>query len=467
MTARSPDGSEPLRIAVIGGGFTGAVFAIHALRTANSPIDITIIDPREQLGRGIAYSATDPDHRINVPTDRMSVIPEDSSHATRWFFDQGILPDAGSSDGRGYHYVPRRAYGNYVGAVLQRSIEDAGPRARVRHHRAVASDVEREGDAWSVALSDGSSVVADKVLLCFGHALPTVACPVSDAARRHPRFVPNPWAAHAFDSVDPDNEVLIVGTGLTMADAAASLMARGHTGVVTAISRHGLLPRPHGLFLDGIDILAGEAPPRTALGLLRLLRRRVRHDDHGVGWQALADALRSRLPDLWGGLPQLEKRKVLRRLLPYWEVHRFRIAPQIHAALDHALEGGRLRVERAAIMAIDRDADRLVATLRFAHQAERDVRRSFGAVILCTGPDKNPRRNPLLSALLERGFGRLDPVELGLAVDRQSRLLDRAGSIQGDLFALGPMTRGTFGEMTGAPDITRHIQAVVGDVLAR
>jgi uncharacterized NAD(P)/FAD-binding protein YdhS len=56
---------------------------------------------------------------------------------------------------------------------------------------------------------------------------------------------------------------------------------------------------------------------------------------------------------------------------------------------------------------------------------------------------------------------------LGLKVDALSRVLDRRAAPQAHLLALGPNTRGSFGEMTGAPDIIRQIERVahlpVGD----
>jgi uncharacterized NAD(P)/FAD-binding protein YdhS len=47
------------------------------------------------------------------------------------------------------------------------------------------------------------------------------------------------------------------------------------------------------------------------------------------------------------------------------------------------------------------------------------------------------------------------------AVDGFSRLIDARGAMQPDLFAFGPITRGTFGEMSGAPDILRQIERVI------
>ena len=39
--------------------------------------------------------------------------------------------------------------------------------------------------------------------------------------------------------------MLIVGTGLSMADVVVSLASHGHKGKVTAISRRGIIPKSH------------------------------------------------------------------------------------------------------------------------------------------------------------------------------------------------------------------------------
>jgi uncharacterized NAD(P)/FAD-binding protein YdhS len=61
---------------------------------------------------------------------------------------------------------------------------------------------------------------------------------------------------------------------------------------------------------------------------------------------------------------------------------------------------------------------------------------------------------------VREGLARPDATATGLAVDDRSHLIDRQGLAQANLFAFGPLTRGSFGEMTGAPDITRQIERV-------
>ena len=70
----------PLRIAIIGGGYTGAAVAIHLSRASRTKLDITIVEPRDELGRGVAYSTTDPDHRINGPTAAHFLYPDEPAH---------------------------------------------------------------------------------------------------------------------------------------------------------------------------------------------------------------------------------------------------------------------------------------------------------------------------------------------------------------------------------------------------
>lgn len=354
--------------------------------------------------------------------------------------------------------MTREAYGSFIADTLCRTIAAAGARVTFRHRRAMARSLVRRDDVWKVTLSDGSEVTGDLVALCFGHAVPHRPCRIDEAVGSNPKFVFDPWARDAMAAIEPTDAVLVVGTGLTMADVAVSLLNGGHRGPITAVSRRGLLPRPQGVFANDVDLFQGQAVPTTALGLLRLLRRRIRQDGPSLGgWHPLVDALRFELPQVWGGLTSREKKRVLRRLLPFWEVHRFRIAPQVADALELSMRTSALTIERAGLTGLARHDGRFVATLR--HSDGGTASRAFDAVVLCTGPDKDLRGNSLIADLLDQGIARLDDLDLGLAVDRHSQVLDREGRAWPDLLAFGPMTRGCFGEMTGAPDIAAHLEA--------
>ncbi|QIE25645.1 FAD-NAD(P)-binding protein (plasmid) [Caballeronia sp. SBC1] len=455
----------PLNIVVIGGGFTGVAFVIHAIRACPTGVDLdfTIVEPSAELGRGIAYGTSDPLHRINVPSDRMSLFAGDSTHATRWLQAHDAI-DSGSSDGQGSYYVSRARYGEYVAATLNSVVAEAASHVRVRHRRATATGVRKtdSGDSgYTVTLDDGSHLDAHRVALCFGHTPSQPPGVIDEQALHDPRLITQPWASDALRAIQKDASVLLVGTGLTMADVAVTLIQRGHTGRIMAISRRGLRAQPHGIFSDAADFLDNAAPPASARALVRKLRQRIARDGARIGWQPAADALRFDLPRIWNALPPREQGRVVKRLLAFWDVHRFRIAPQIHTAIEQAIESGQMSVTTAGIAGIRRVSEHFSVSLRRAGGTHEE--HAFDAVVFCTGPARDIDRNPLVKSLLEGGLARLDAVRIGLDTDLRSQLRNADGEVSTGLLAFGPMTRGSFGEMTGAPDIARHLERVLKD----
>ena len=385
----------------------------------------------------------------------MSLFSDDGPHFTRWLFDHGWLPDGRSTDRRGHHYVPRGAFGAYVSDNLERAYASVSITAELRVTRSRAISLLRESSGWRVILRDQKSLLVDSAALCTGHT-PGTPCPISDAAMRHRGLVAQPWKAGSLAAVGKHDSVLVVGTGLTMADVVASLERAGHRGQITAISRRGLLPRTHGPFTDGVEVFDWSPLPESAIELLRSVRRSIRAHSDKADWQSVIDAVRGNLPIIWRRLPPKERVRVVRRLLPYWEVHRFRIAPQTHEAVMRAFEGRRLTIEQAAVLSLGVENGRLAACL----SSSQGARRAFDSVILCAGTSREFVKQPLFAGLINDGFAQVDEVGLGLKVDALSRVVDKRDAPQAHLLALGPITRGSFGEMTGAPDIVRQIERV-------
>ena len=83
----------PCRIAIIGGGFSGAVVALNLLRAKHLAAVITLFEPREILGAGLAYSAPDPTHRVNVPASRLLVLADEPNAFHDWLEVSGALEE--------------------------------------------------------------------------------------------------------------------------------------------------------------------------------------------------------------------------------------------------------------------------------------------------------------------------------------------------------------------------------------
>ena len=81
-------------------------------------------------------------------------------------------------------------------------------------------------------------------------------------------------------------------------------------------------------------------------------------------------------------------------------------------------------------------------------------------VINCIGlgADYDRISDPLIRSLLQTGAIRPDPLRLGLDVTPNCALLNKDGAISRRLFAIGPVTKGTFWEMVAVPDIRRQTE---------
>ncbi len=76
--------AEP-HIVIIGGGFSGAAVAIELLRLAPNGVRVTLLEPRQSPGAGVAYSTAEPTHRINVPAARMQLAGDEEGAFDHWY----------------------------------------------------------------------------------------------------------------------------------------------------------------------------------------------------------------------------------------------------------------------------------------------------------------------------------------------------------------------------------------------
>ncbi len=449
-------------LVVLGGGLAGAATVLHLLRDHDPALDVTIIEPAETLGAGLAYATTEPTHRVNVAASRMSLFDEAPDDFDAWLRAAGEPerdPASALPDGRLY---PRRAvFGRYVQASLNAAI--AASRARLTHRRTRAVSAVPHGDGFDLQLETGETLHADTLVLAVSHTAPDLPAFLTPLATNH-RLIANPWRPDALATVPSDQPVLVVGTGLTGCDVIASLIARGHAGPVVAVSRRGLLPRPR-TTLPVAAYGRFDAPPATtAQALLQSVRQAVREATaRGRPWEDVIDALRQQARTVWGALPIPERRALLRHCRPFWDVHRFQSAPQIDATILAARAAGQLEVLAATPLTVTTLDDGLRVTLhpRFTPAGHR-ITRDVAAIINCTGPGHRSvvERHPVLRALRDAGALTADPFALGIAVDTQSRVLRPDGGAWPNLFVAGPLARGTHGELMGLPQMSRQPREV-------
>jgi len=264
----------------------------------------------------------------------------------------------------------------------------------------------------------------------------------------------------AFIDIDPAEPLLLIGTGLTTVDIALRLTQTGHRGPLLAVSRRGLTPRTHAAGGTWPDFLHDRIPV-TPRALTQLIRRQVAlAASQGVVWQRVFDAARSAVPSIWNGWSEFSRRQFLRHLRPRWDIHRHRMAPRVSEGLADLQRRGALEVLAGRIAGY-RPAGRFVdVTLRIRGGSERVFR--AGHVINCTGPGGDFARTaiPLIAELRERRLAVPDPLGVGVET-RDCAVLDGSGATSSWLFALGPLTRPAWWEITAVPEINLQIERLV------
>jgi uncharacterized NAD(P)/FAD-binding protein YdhS len=402
---------------------------------------VTVVEPRAALGRGVAYSATDRRHVLNVPALKMTAYPEDGQHFLRWLARNGR--NVGEAE-----FVPRAWFGQYLEDVVAAAARRA-TLAELRVVRARAVGVERVGTRCRVLLDSGEELApADGVVLALGH-LGVETGWEPDALRESPWFIADPWTPGALDGVPNDADVMFVGSGLTMVDAAMQLDRPGRT--LRVVSRNGLLPHRHQREL----LPAMEAPelscdaPRLA-ELRKVMTAHIGKAQRRYGdWRPAIDSIRALTPKLWSGFDDDDRAEFARTDSRAWDSVRHRIPPDSADVVHEARMAGRLVLTSGEVVGASSDASGVVVQLSDGSSV------TVGAVINCTGPCDRPERSrdPFVRSLLEAGLVRPGPLGVGFDSRPDGRVVGRGGEDTLPVFTLAALRKGSLWESTAMPEI--------------
>lgn len=430
------------RVGIIGGGASGALVAARLLRDSARPVDIVIFEPREELAKGVAYETTDPLHLLNVPACNMSALTEDPDHFRRW-------AGCGEKD-----FATRDLYGAYLQALLLDAQESARPGASLTHLRAAVIDMGVVPKPWVVTRAHGI-IEFDVLVLATGHDEPVLPAVLEGLPAE--RVTGNPWQLNALDVIGDDEDVLIIGTGLTFVDVALSIASRTTSTRVHAISRFGLLPQEHeDPWRPGHpapDLVNRPVSPRRVIKYVA---------SFGDDWRRGFDSLRPITAELWMGMTPGTRDQFVRHLARYWGVLRHRMAPEVARRFEGLQAAGRIDLRKAEVSEIGMQGERIRATLSDGSVLHVDH------VVVCTGPSGDMTRNSLGQCLLRHGIAQSGPLGVGYLVDPRTGVLIAAdGHHNTTVLTIGPIRRGVLWESIAMPEIRVQATEVANCILDR
>lgn len=449
MVAANHDGqhgNSEATIAVIGAGFSGAATVYHLAKQARRRTRVHLIDPAQRVGRGLAYGCSHEHLLLNVPAGRLSVDPAKPGDFHEWCLSTGLPSNPGA-------FHPRAWFGEYVESRMSDALEAASGTVTLDRVRDQAISLKADAEAVTITTRHGTCVRADHAVLALGHGPTKIPAPI------------RPWAEDdrvVRSSFDPGimkrvaqsgRRILLIGSGLTMFDAALTLAREGFSGQMTAISRRGRQPMSHGpkdesAHADWASQLRGT---EGILPIMRAVRERCGAGDV----RGAIDSIRPHTQRLWSELSWRDRERFLTHAAVHWDSARHRCAPEIAASISVLIARGSLTVSKARLQKIDERRGVMRAHLSLPTDL-RERSLNVDAIVLCSGPDLDPRRwrSPLVDTLLRDGLVSVDPLGLGLSTDSVGRILPRDVPAEGLLSTLGPLRKGQLWESTAVPEIS-------------
>jgi uncharacterized NAD(P)/FAD-binding protein YdhS len=442
--------NTPLRIAVIGAGFSGTALAAVLQRTAGSrPIEINLFEKTGLFGAGDAYRTPFPYHLLNARAGDMSALEDEPSHFVEWL--NANVPDKLEKNAPvNRQFVPRVYYHQYLAALL-----DAAQSNQLLKLNRIAEevvDLKSGADGMTVITSGNQSFHADKVVLALGNN-PPARLPF--AVSPDIKVIQNPWDYAALTNIPADDPVVIVGTGLSMVDAVLTLDNQRHRGKITAISRRGLLPLPHSDKCEAVS-LNTDVMPDSIPGMMKVLRQHAEMlAEEGGDWRGIFSAMRLALPDLWRRMSERTRKQFLRHALPYWNIHRHRVHVTLYDLLTRMQKEKRLEVLAGRILSAKNN--HLQLRLRQSHEV-REVPAKH--IINCMGSSFEPSVQPLVKSLVNKNMAQLDTLQLGFCVNENYQLKMPDGKSFASCYVIGPLMRGEEWETIAVPEIRKQCKSL-------
>jgi uncharacterized NAD(P)/FAD-binding protein YdhS len=441
-----------VNIAIVGGGFSGTLATIRLVKLLSESQNLAkifLIEKTKKLAKGLAYDTQCELHLLNVPAQDMSAFAEDKDHFINWLTGRfsAVAPTA---------FVSRKIYGEYLSEIFKETIENKSAIVEVE----IINDeaIGLSSDEKYLTLSSGRTIDVDKLVIATGNFQPNQVVS-SPSVVSSDAYFNNPWAAEALAGLSIHDNILLIGTGLTMIDLAVQLNAAGHQGIITAISRHGLLPNKHRVFnrLEGAasaDLLPPVLPTkvREVFSTIRAACEKASNTDSD--WRLVVNQLRPHTQSIWKGLDTVDKKRFLRHARPLWEVLRHRMPPEVANVVEEMREDYRLRIVAGRLLTAVVSGNSTEVTMRL-RRSGRIQTATYRRIINCTGPniDLRATSDRFIQGLLQSGSILPDELGLGLQLDEQGYAIQANNSRSGTIVALGALRKGQLWETTAVPEL--------------
>ena len=450
-----------MRIAIIGAGASGTITAINLLKKLQQPASIFLIEKRsESLYRGTAYSSQLEYEPLNVYAGRMSLYNDNHDDFYNW-----ILENKKSSEEITHEsFVSRRWYGEYLEANLKASVAKKWNGVLFETISTATENIAKTAEGnYVLKQEDEREIATDIVILATGNEKPADVISKEAIQVLGENYVSNPWNKNPLENISTDESVLLIGTGLTMVDHVVSLKKRNHSAKVFALSRNGLLPRPHKhapVYKIEKEI-SNESIEQLDKNILEEVEKAK---SQNLDWRSVIEALRPVTTKIWQALSDESKTIFLNKYRIHWDIHRHRMPPASHNEINEMVSQNKFGILKGTITDVVKTENGFQVLYKDASDSNSVT---VNRIINCTGPSGDYEKcdNPLFKNLLAKGWIKKDKHNVGIVTGPYGELIQQNGNVLENIFAVGPLRKAMEWESTAIREIRTQAEQVADKVV--
>jgi len=456
-------------IAIIGGGFCGVITTVQLIKNATKSLKISLINSGYPLGRGIAYSTYSSTHALNVIAGNMSAFPDKPDDFIDWVHERGEYKNIDKA--LLYRtFLPRNIYGEYIDTVWKNTLAAKPADIELNIVDDTALDVEVGEDSVSVILKGGKQIAATRLVIATGNSEPRDPLIPNTNFYSSEAYFRNSWKGESVMNSKQGEDILIIGSGLTMVDTVLGLLEKGFSGKIYSLSPHGfgILPHRHGgMKYTGLEKELNE--PYKLDELVRLVHKHIRIvRELGLSAEPIIDSLRPYTQKIWQALSVKERKYFMSsRLRHLWGVARHRLPVHTHDLMQNLRIQNKLVVLAGNVRDI-REVNKAIEVNYYNRRTRKDELLTVQRVINCTGPESSIKKtaNTVLVNMSKRGVLTADPLELGINADAHDfKVIDKYGEKLNNIYTLGTNLRGMLWESTAVPELRVQTEKLAKEIL--
>lgn len=447
-------------LTIVGGGVSGTLLTINIIKNwKGGDLNINLIElNRDRFNTGIAYSTNEISHLLNVRVSGMSIFSEEPDHFYNWLIKSGY--NYTKSD-----FVPRMIFGKYVQYYYNQYVENKPINIKVNTIFDEVTNITKSNDSYNVVLSQGKPFLSnrdfntDMVVLAFGHL--SISEIDSLKYKDIKNYLRTPWLNNIYDRIGKNDNVFLIGSGLTTDDIILSLKQREHKGKIWSISRKGHQPLNHKIYQPYPNFY-NELEGKDINQMFSIIKRHIKSHTEP---RAVIDSLRPNIQQIWKSLSKTDKSRFLRHINPIWNVIRHRMPESTYETLQLMQQSGQLEFIKGDIKSIQESNGSLKIDI-YDKSKKSNQQLDANFVINCIGPESNYKRinQELIKNLLDSGLITCSDNLICIRTNGWN-IVDTSGEEMTNLMAIGPVLKGELFESTAVPEIKVQAEELSKNIL--